>query len=352
MGVKFVENGLTFDDVLIVPKRSSVYSRKDVSLSTRLVGDLTLELPIISANMDTVTELAMAEAMAGLGGMGVIHRFVEDPETHAEWVGRTPGHRFLAIGVKPVDLEKIPQVEGLDGVVIDVAHGHSDRVAETIAAVRVEHPRLWVVAGNVATAEGAWDLLEAGAHAIKVGVGPGAVCTTRIVTGCGVPQLTAILKARAALDRWWDAERRKARPRVEHPPALVADGGIRNSGDIAKALVAGADTVMIGSLFAGTDEAPGAVIRENGQAFKLYRGMASQGAMDRVGSDRTPEGVSTLIPHKGSVRTLVGQLEGGIRSALSYCNSASIADLHEQTIEMVRVSPASVRENSPHALSL
>jgi IMP dehydrogenase len=352
MGVKFVENGLTFDDVLIVPRRSSVYSRRDVSLRTRLVGDLTLDLPIISANMDTVTELAMATAMAEAGGMGVIHRFVDDPETHAGWVSSTPGHRFLAVGVKGADLEKIPQVEGLDGVVIDVAHGHSDRVAETIAAVREVDPELRIVAGNVATAEGAWDLLEAGAHAIKVGVGPGAVCTTRIVTGCGVPQLTAVLKVRAALNRWWDAERRKARPRVEHPPALIADGGIRNSGDIAKALVAGADTVMIGSLFAGTDEAPGAVIRENGQAFKLYRGMASQGAMDRVGSDRTPEGVSTLIPHKGSVRALITQLEGGIRSALSYCNSASIADLHEQTIEMVKISPASVRENSPHALSL
>ena len=352
MGVKFVENGLTFDDVLIVPRRSSVYSRRDVSLKTRLVGDLALELPIISANMDTVTELEMATAMAEAGGMGVIHRFVDDPETHAGWVSSTPGLRFLAIGVKEADLEKIPLVEGLDGVVIDVAHGHSDRVAETIAAVREVDPELWIVAGNVATAEGAWDLLEAGAHAIKVGVGPGAVCTTRIVTGCGVPQLTAVLKVRAALDRWWDAERRKARPRVGYPPALIADGGIRNSGDIAKALVAGADTVMIGSLFAGTDEAPGAVIRENGQAFKLYRGMASQGAMDRVGSDRTPEGISTLIPHKGSVKVLLTQLEGGIRSALSYCNSASIADLHEQTIEIVRISPASARENSPHALSL
>jgi IMP dehydrogenase len=352
VGVKFVENGLTFDDVLIVPRRSSVFSRRDVSLRTRLVGDLALELPIISANMDTVTELPMARAMAEAGGMGVIHRFVEDPKTHAEWVSETPGHRFLAIGVKRSDLEKIEMVEGLDGVVIDVAHGHSDRVTETIAAVRDGHPELWIVAGNVATAEGAWDLLEAGAHAIKVGVGPGAVCTTRIVTGCGVPQLTAVLKVRAAIDRWWDAERRKAHPRVEHPPALIADGGIRNSGDIAKALVAGADTVMIGSLFAGTDEAPGAVIRENGQAFKLYRGMASQGAMERVGTDRTPEGVSTLIPHKGSVKTLITQLEGGIRSSLSYCNSASIADLHEQTIEMVRVSPASLRESSPHALSL
>ena len=352
MAVKFVENGLTFDDVLIVPKRSSIYSRKGVSLRTRLVGDLTLELPIISANMDTVTELEMARAMAEVGGIGVIHRFMEDPELHADWVSRTPGHRFLAIGVKESDLQKIPLVEGLDGVVIDVAHGHSDRVLETIGAVRERHPGLWVVAGNVASAEGAWDLLEAGAHAVKAGVGPGAVCTTRIVTGCGMPQLTAVLKVRAAIDRWWDGERRKARPRAEHPPALIADGGIRNSGDIAKALAAGADSVMIGSLFAGTDEAPGAVVRENGKAFKLYRGMASAGAMQKVGADRTPEGISTLIPHKGSVKALVAELEGGIRSALSYCNSASIADMHQQTIEMIKVSAASQRENLPHALSL
>src|SRR5918997_294726 len=187
MGVKFVENGLTFDDVLIVPKRSSVYSRKDVSLKTRLVGDLTLGLPIISANMDTVTELAMATAMAETGGMGVIHRFVDDPETHADWVSRTPGHRFLAIGVKPADLEKMPLVQGLDGVVIDVAHGHSDRVTEAIAAVREEHPPLWIVAGNVATAEGAWDLLEAGAPPPQVGGGPGAGCATRLRPGGGGP---------------------------------------------------------------------------------------------------------------------------------------------------------------------
>jgi len=352
MAVKFIEDGLTFDDVLIVPKRSSIFSRKDVSLQTRLVGDLTLDLPIISANMDTVTGLTMATAMAEMGGMGVIHRFVKDPRVHAEWVSRTPGHRFMAIGVKPADLDKISMVEDLHGVVIDVAHGHSDRVMETIAQIRERCPGLWVVAGNVATSEGAWDLLEAGAHAIKAGVGPGAVCTTRIVTGCGMPQLTAVMKARAALDRWWDAERRKARPRVEHPPALIADGGIRNSGDIAKALVAGADTVMIGSLFAGTDEAPGAVVQEDGKSYKPYRGMASTGAMRVVGAERTPEGVSTLVPHKGSVKALVAELDGGIRSALSYCNSASIADLHEQTIEMVKVTQASQRENRPHALSL
>lgn len=167
-----------------------------------------------------------------------------------------------------------------------------------------------------------------------------------------MPQLTAVLKVRAALDRWWDAERRKVRPRVQHPPTLIADGGIRGSGDMAKALVAGADTVMIGSLFAGTDEAPGAMIRENGKSFKLYRGMASAGAMEAVGADRTPEDISTLIPHKGSVKALVAELEGGLRSALSYCNSASIADLHEQTIEMVKVTQASQHESQPHALSL
>jgi IMP dehydrogenase len=352
MGVKFIEqSGLTFDDVLIVPKRSSIYSRKDVTLKTRLVGDLTLEVPIISANMDTVTELAMATEMARLGGMGVIHRFIPDPQAHADMVSQQPGPRFIALGVKPTDLDKLPMVKDLHGVVIDVAHGHSDRVMEMIATIREQHPQLWIIAGNVATAEGAWDLLEAGAHAIKVGVGPGAVCTTRIVTGCGVPQLTAVLKCRAALNRWWDVERRKARPRTQHRPTLIADGGIRNSGDIVKALVVGADTVMIGSMFAGTDEAPGEVITEGGRPYKLYRGMASAGAMSVVGADRTPEGISTLIPYKGPVAGLVRQLDGGIRSGLSYCNSASIADLHEQTIELVKVTTASQRESQPHALA-
>ncbi|MBO9540874.1 guanosine monophosphate reductase [bacterium] len=350
MGVKLLENrGLTFDDVLIVPKRSSVYSRKEVSLETRLVGDLTLSLPIISANMDTVTELSMACAMHELGGLGVIHRFIPDAREHARMVSATPGHRILAIGVKESDLDKIPLVEGLAGVLIDVAHGHSDRVLETIQTVRERHPGLWVIAGNVATPEGAWDLLEAGAHALKVGVGPGAVCTTRIVTGCGVPQLSAIIKCRAALDRWYDVEKRKARPRISQAPTLIADGGIRNSGDIVKALVAGADSVMIGSLFAGTDEAPGEVITENGQSYKMYRGMASAGAQAKVGSDRTPEGISTLIPYKGSVTPLIKELEGGIRSGLSYCNSRSLEDLHQQTIELVQVTQASMAESRPHA---
>lgn len=350
MAVKLLENsGLTFDDVLIVPKRSSVRSRKDVSLRTRLVGDLTLDLPILSANMDTVTELAMATAMHGLGGLGVIHRFIADPAVHADMVSRSPGHRVLAIGVKPQDLEKIPMVEGLNALLIDVAHGHHDRVMETIQEVRERLPGLWVIAGNVATSEGVWDLLEAGAHGIKVGVGPGAVCTTRIVTGCGVPQLTAIIKARATLNRWWDVEKRKSRPRLQHAPTLVADGGIRNSGDIVKALAAGADTVMIGSLFAGTDEAPGEIIERDGQSFKLYRGMASAGAQKVVGSDRTPEGISTYLPYKGSVVPLIQELEGGIRSGFSYCNSFSIEDLHQQTIELVKVTQASMRESLPHA---
>jgi IMP dehydrogenase len=353
VGVKFIEQtGLTFDDVLIVPKRSSIYSRTEVSLMTRLVGDLTLDLPIISANMDTVTELAMARALRELGGLGMIHRFIPDPADHVAMVSAAPGPRMLTVGVKPSDLDKIPLVQDLAGVLIDVAHGHHDRVMETIVTVRSRHPELWVIAGNVATAEASWDLLEAGAHALKVGVGPGAVCTTRIVTGCGYPQLTAILKCRAAINRWWDVERRKARPRVQHPPTLIADGGIRNSGDIVKALVAGADSVMIGSLFAGTDEAPGEVVHEHGRACKVYRGMASSGAMAVLGAERTPEGISTLIPHKGPVAPLLRQLEGGIRSGLSYCNSASIADLHQQTIEMVRITPASMHESHPHALAL
>jgi IMP dehydrogenase len=167
-----------------------------------------------------------------------------------------------------------------------------------------------------------------------------------------VPQLSAIIKARATLDRWWDVEKRKAKPRLRHAPTLIADGGIRNSGDIVKALVAGADTVMIGSLFAGTDEAPGEVIERDGRSFKLYRGMASAGAQKVVGSDRTPEGISTHLPYKGSVVPLVRELEGGIRSGLSYCNSFDMEDLHQQTIELVKVTQASMRESLPHAAFL
>jgi IMP dehydrogenase len=351
MAVKLLQReALTFDDVLIAPRRSSIHSRSDVSLKTRLVGDVMLDLPIISANMDTVTELPMAEAMQRLGGLGVIHRFINDPETHAAMVSATPGCKIIALGVKPTDLDKVSLIPNLDGILIDVAHGHHDRVMEMVQAVRERHPGLWVIAGNVATAEGAWDLLEAGAHAIKVGVGPGAVCTTRIVTGCGVPQLTAILEVRDALDRWWDIEQRRKNPRAVHPPTLIGDGGIRTSGDIVKALVAGADTVMLGSLLAGTEESPGEVIEKDGKQFKAYRGMASSAAMAVIGSDRTPEGVSTFVPYKGSVVPLLKELDGGIRSGFSYCNAASFTDLRTQTIELVRVTGSSLRENMPHAV--
>ncbi|MBM3268874.1 MAG: guanosine monophosphate reductase [Candidatus Sericytochromatia bacterium] len=349
MPVKLIDTpALTFDDVLIVPKRSSVYSRKQVSLRTRLVGDLEIGLPFISANMDTVTELRMAEAMHDLGALGIIHRFLPEDE-HVALMNRIPGLRILAIGVKPADLRKISRIDRLSGVLIDVAHGHSDRVIEIIGRVREEHPDLWIIAGNVATAEGAWDLLDAGAHAIKVGVGPGAVCTTRIVTGCGVPQLTAIMKARAAIDRWWDVERRKDKPRTSLSPTLIADGGIRNSGDVVKALVAGANSVMIGSLFAGTDESPGEVVTRDGRAVKLYRGMASAGAMEVIGVERTPEGVETYVPWQGPVATLLRDLEGGVRSGLSYTNSESVADLHQQTIEFIKVSGSAKQESLPHA---
>ena len=350
MAIKILENeGLAFDDVLIVPKRSSIHSRKDVSLSTRLFRDRTIDLPLISANMDTVTEVPMAGAMHALGALGIIHRFVADPEEHARMVSSIPGLRVVTIGVKPEDLARIAATEQAHGVLIDVAHGHSDRVIEMIQAVRDRFPDLGIIAGNVATPEGTWDLLEAGAHAVKVGVGPGAVCTTRIVTGAGMPQLTAIMWCRAALDRWFEVEVRKARPRVPQRPTLIADGGIRNSGDIVKALAAGADSVMIGSLFAGTDEAPGETLVEHDRAYKVYRGMASAGAQRKVGIDRTPEGISTLIPTKGPVAALVQELEGGIRSGLSYVNARSIADLHAQTIEFVRVTGAGQAENRPHA---
>lgn len=350
MTIKILDTpSLTFDDVLIVPRRSSVYSRTRVSLTTRLVNDLTIGLPFISANMDTVTELNMAWAMAEMGGLGIIHRFL-DEQTHVEMVSNVPGIKVLTIGVKEKDLDKISLVKGLNAILVDVAHGHSDRVVEIIQTIREKYPNLSIIAGNVATSEGAWDLLDAGAHAIKVGVGPGSVCTTRIVTGCGVPQLTAIMRARAALDRWWDIESRKGKPRTKFPPTLIADGGIKNSGDIVKALAAGADSVMLGSVFAGTEESPGEVVVRDDKPFKLYRGMASKGAMESIGTQRTPEGVETFLALKGSVKDLVSELDGGVRSGLSYCNATSISDLHNQTIEFVKISQGARLESLPHAL--
>lgn len=470
-----IRDALTFDDVLLVPKRSPIRSRKDVDLSTRLSRNIKLNIPIVSANMDTVTESAMAISMARNGGVGIIHRFmpverqvdevlkvkraesiiIEHPYTispnstvhdarrlmqekgvkglpvvdgngkllgilttrdllfeNKDSVSRvselmTPAKDLLTARVgTSVDharellrkrkIEKLPVVDeegylrglitskdmvtlaerpeackdskgqlivgaaigiregyldrarelvkaGVDVLVVDVAHGHSDWVLEVVRRLKRELSDVDVIAGNVATPEGTKDLIEAGADAVKVGIGSGSICITRIVTGAGVPQLTAVLEcAEAAKDR--------------NIP-VIADGGIRTSGDITKALAAGASCAMVGSLLAGTEESPGVEVMRNGRKYKLHRGMASVGASMKRGTQEAEddsalleyvaEGIEAFVPYRGNSHEIIVQLVGGVRSGLSYCGARTLAELR-QNASFVRLTPAALKESYAH----
>ncbi|GBC73731.1 Inosine-5'-monophosphate dehydrogenase [archaeon HR04] len=473
-----IREGLTFDDVLLVPKRSSVVSRSHVNLRTRLSRRINLNIPIVSANMDTVTEANMAIAMAREGGIGIIHRFmsveqqvnevrkvkraeniiIEQPYTIrqeqsiAEAIelmeeynvsgllvvdsdGKLVGiltrrdimfesraragekrvydamtknvitarytitleeakeilHKYrieklplvdehnrvkglitakdilrreqyplaakdrkgrllvgAAVGVKGDYMERTERLldAGADVIVVDIAHGHSENAIDAIKKIKKAYPDCELIAGNVATAQGTKDLIESGVDAVKVGVGSGSICITRIVTGSGVPQLTAIMDC--------------ARVAREYDVPIIADGGIRNSGDITKALAAGAETVMVGSLLAGTDESPGVSITKNGKRYKIYRGMASfyaslgrkireEGALNIEDdlNDYVPEGVEALVEYKGSVVEIVRQLAGGVRSGFSYCGARNIEELHRNA-EFIRMTMAGYIESMPH----
>ena len=481
--MKIRENkGLTFDDVLLVPGRSSIASRSDVNTSTRLTKSIGLKIPIVSANMDTVTEEAMAIAMAENGGIGIIHRFmsieqqakqilnvkrcqgfiVENPyeinlyastndarnlmkkEKVGGLVVKDSKNKFVGIltsrdlllapseqknirdvmtksnklivaspGITPEEarkilykhrVEKLPVVDkdgnlvglitaqdvvkpelhpnatlddkgrlrvgaaigvtageierakavvdaGVDVLVLDIAHGHAEHCINMVKELKNSFGFVQVIAGNVATRSGAFDLAVAGADAIKVGIGPGAICTTRIVTGFGVPQLTAIMDSVQGI-----RESGKDIP-------IIADGGIKVSGDMVKALAAGADSVMIGSLFAGTEEAPGSAVIRDGQKFKIVRGMASLGAAmgrNRIGRGEdesaedqedwdkvVPEGVEAVVPYRGNMEEVLFQLVGGLRSGLSYGGGKTIKEMQDKA-EFIEITPAGYRESRPH----
>ena len=343
-----IRTGLTFDDVLIVPRRSSVRSRQDVSVSTWLSRRIELGLPVVAANMDTVCEHEMAIAMARLGGIGILHRFMPI-DAQAEQVERVKeaGADLLVGAAVGTDRDMIERAKalvaaGADALVLDIAHGHSDHAIDGVRRLKDHFADTDVIAGNVATAAGAADLAEVGADAVKVGVGPGGVCTTRTVAGVGVPQLTAIADA----------------SQVGVP--VIADGGIRNSGDIAKALAAGASTVMVGSMLAGTKESPGEVEQGAKGLQKRIRGMASFEAVearaDRSGEDldeeylsyRAPEGVEGTVPYKGEVSKLVWQMMAGLRSAMSYTDARTLPEFW-QLAEFVAVTPQGSIESLPHA---
>ena len=469
-----IRDALTFDDVLLVPKRSSIHSRKDVDLSTRLSRNIKLNIPIVSANMDSVTESAMAISMAHNGGIGIIHRFmsverqveevlkvkraesviIEEPYTIWPSATMSDAKRLMqekgVSGLLVVDankkllgiltardllfedndlnrvselmtpmkslhtasadasidearqllrkykLEKLPLVDeeghlrglitskdmvtlaerpqackdskgqltvgaavgiregyieraralvdaGVDVLVVDVAHGHSDRVLNVVRKLKKELSQVDVIAGNVATPEGTKDLIDAGADAVKVGIGSGSICITRIVTGAGVPQLTAVLECA-------ETARKSDIP-------IVADGGIRNSGDITKALATGASSVMIGSMLAGTEESPGVTVMRNGRKYKIHRGMASVGASMKRGTEEAEdeaalleyvaEGIEAFVPYRGTSHEILAQLAGGIRSGLSYCGAKTLVELR-QNASFVRLTSAALKESYPH----
>ncbi len=474
---KFVKEGLTFDDVLLVPARSEVLP-KDVQLHVDLTDKVRLNIPIISAGMDTVTEAEMAIAMARAGGLGIIHKnmSIEQQADQVDKVKRsesgvitdpfflTPDQqvfdaehlmgKYRISGVPIVNsndeqklvgiitnrdlrfiqdysikisdvmtkenlvtapvgttleeaesilqkykIEKLPLVDqegvlkglitikdiekviefpnsakdrqgrllagaavgvtkdtmkrvemlvkaSVDVLVVDTAHGHSKGVLDTVRQIRESYPEVAIIAGNVATAEATKDLIEAGADVVKVGIGPGSICTTRVVAGVGVPQITAVYDCAT--------EARK------HGKAIIADGGIKYSGDIVKSLAAGGHAVMLGSLLAGVSESPGETEIFQGRRFKVYRGMGSVGAMEKGSKDRyfqednkkfVPEGIEGRLPYKGPLSDTIYQLVGGIRSGMGYCGSKDLTDLREKA-QFIRMTGAGLRESHPHDVQI
>lgn len=334
------ENALTFDDVLLVPQYSDIASRKEVDLTTTMLGVKFL-LPICSANMDTVTEVAMAKKMWELGGLGFLHRYATYAQV-LEWITNIHDSQSIAIpsiGIKDEDFGRALTYadEGVLAVNIDIAHGDSKHMVDMIT--RLVKEGVDVVAGNVATYDGAARLVDAGAKVIKVGIGPGSLCTTRIVTGHGVPQLSAIEDC--------------ARLKKPYHVSIIADGGIRNAGDCVKALAFGADMVMVGSLLAGTDESPGQPVQVDGQLVKEYRGMASRAARNSVAqtdSSYTPEGEATYVKLKGPAHAVIQQLVGGIRSGMSYTGAHNLQEL-QQYAQYVTITGNGMAESKPHLIT-
>lgn len=474
MSGKFSKEGLTFDDVLLLPGRSEVMPQ-DVDVTTRLTRNITLEVPLMSAGMDTVTETRMAIAVAREGGIGIIHKnvTVEEQARMVDQVKRsehgvitdpfylapnnkvqdaldimehyrisgvpiTEGKKLVGIItnrdirfetnfdqpiknimtsenlvtapvgtdmneamdiLRQYKIEKLPLVDddfnlmglitikdiektykypnaakdsrgrllvgaavgiardtfdrvqalvraGIDVLVVDTAHGHSVPVIETVAAIKQRYPDMELIAGNVATAEATEELIEAGADAIKVGIGPGSICTTRVVAGIGVPQITAVNDC--------------ANVAGKYNVPIIADGGIKYSGDIAKAIAAGADVVMLGNLFAGTEESPGEVVILQGRSYKVYRGMGSLGAMTQGSSDRyfqedaqklVPEGIEGRVPYKGHVSETIFQLIGGLKAGMGYCGVKNIDEMKTKA-RFIRITNAGLIESHPHDINI
>lgn len=363
MNGKVVKEAYTFDDLLLVPSKSSVVPA-EVCVKTKLTKKIELNIPIISAAMDTVTENNMAKMLAKLGGIGFIHKnmpielqadMVKDVKESAiedelvdasvDATGRLVVGAAVGVGGNTLERVKALVNAGVDIITVDSAHGHSEGVIDTVKEIRDAYPDLDIVGGNIVTAQGATDLIYAGANVIKVGVGPGSICTTRVVAGVGVPQLTAVN------DVYQIAK--------GYGVGVIADGGIKLSGDIAKAIGAGADAVMLGGLLAGTEESPGEIIEVYGQKVKNYVGMGSLSAMQRGSSDRyfqggvdelkklVPEGIEATVPYKGSIKEVIHQMIGGLRSGMGYCGCETVECMKLEA-QFMKITGAGLTESHPH----
>ena len=344
-----IKEALTFDDVTLAPNYSEILP-SETSTFTKLSKNLTLKIPLISSAMDTVTEGRMAIAIAEKGGIGVIHRNLSIKKQIDE-IRKVKNKKFLvgaAVGASLEEHKRAERIlkENLDFIVVDTAHGHTKKVSDIIKKiVKIKPKKTTLCAGNIATTEAAKFLIKLGVDVIKVGIGPGSICTTRLVAGIGVPQLSAIINVRKGIGN--------------SKTSIIADGGIKFSGDIAKALAAGADAVMIGSLFAGTDQSPGKIIKKNGKLFKSFRGMGSIGAMNKGSADRyfqtkqkntskyVPEGVEGYVKYKGKVDKIIYQLVGGLKSSMGYLGSKKIIDLRNKP-KFFKITKAGFYESMVH----
>ena len=348
-----IKEALTFDDVTLAPKYSEILP-SEVNTSIQLTSHLKLKIPLLSSAMDTVTESKMAIAISNAGGIGVIHRNLDIKKQIIE-IKKVKKKKLLvgaAVGAGPNEFDRVKAIikEGVDLIVVDTAHGHTKKVGEIIKFIKkFKNNKIALCAGNIATPEAAKFLIKLGVDIIKVGIGPGSICTTRLVAGIGVPQLSAILSVRNGL-------RNKN-------IKIISDGGIKYSGDLAKAFAAGADAVMIGSLFAGTDETPGKLIKKNGKLFKSFRGMGSVGAMNKGSADRyfqnkqkdtskyVPEGVEGFVKYKGNVGNIIYKLIGGLRSSMGYLGSKNINKLRVKP-NFVKITKAGFYESMVHNVDM
>ena len=347
-----IKEALTFDDVLLLPKYSNVLPSK-TNIFLQLSKNISLRVPFLTSAMDTVTESKMAIAIAREGGLGVVHRNLNIKKQSNE-VKKVKNKNLMvgaAIGTNQEDLDRARSLvsSGADLIVIDTAHGHSEKVLKTLSKIKKIISNVPICVGNIATGDAAKKLYNSGADIIKVGIGPGSICTTRMVAGIGVPQISAIMEVKKTL--------------YKKKIKIISDGGIKFSGDIAKALAAGADAIMMGSIFAGTEESPGKKFRSKGKFYKHYRGMGSIGAMSAGSANRyfqknfsdkskfVPEGVEGRVEYKGKVSKIIYQLQGGLRSSMGYIGAQNLKDINKKA-KFIKITKAGFYESMVHSVEM